>query len=160
MSIADLHFVLICSLKLSCESRYPPRYQMVEHLFIVSSMTLIVFSLHFVSCCLPPKYRNSVLDSFNLSLTASIHALMSLSEDSRVAMVSCSYLVPDLNSLHTERSSANPVRVRSFFMTSWIVEAYAIKRKAPCTDPRGTLKFMVFFNLSMSHLWNFKSLWN
>ena len=74
----------------------------------------------------------------------SIHALMSLSEDSRVAMVSCSCTVPDLNCLRIEWLSANPVRVRSFLMTSWIVEAYTIKRKAPCTDPWGTLKLMVF----------------
>ena len=128
LSTADLHFVLTCSLKLSRESRYAPRYLMVEHLFIVSSMTLIVFSLHFLSCCLLPKYINSVLDSFNQSLTASIHALMSLSEDSRVTMVSCSCSVPDLNCLHIEWSSANPVRVRFFFTTSCIVDAYAIKR--------------------------------
>ena len=55
LSTADLHFVLICSFKLSCESRYAPRYLTVEHLFIVSSMTLIVFSLNFLSCCLLPK---------------------------------------------------------------------------------------------------------
>ena len=29
-------------------------------------------------------------------------------------------------------------------MTSWIVEAYTIKRKAPCTDSWDMLKFMVF----------------
>ena len=126
-NIADLHFVLICSLKLSCESRYCPRYQTVEHLSVVSLMTLIVFSLDFESCCPLPKYINSVLDSFSLSLTASIHALISLSEDSRITMVSCSCLVPDLNYLHIEWLSTNPVRVRSSFMTSWMVEAYAIK---------------------------------
>ena len=144
LSTADFHFVLICSLKLSCESRYAPKYLTVEHLFIVSLMTLIVFSLHFLSCCPLPKYMNSVLDLFNLSLTASIHALMSLSEDSRIAVVSCSCPVPYLNCLHIEWLSANPGRMRSFFTTSWIVETYAIKRKAPCTDPWGTLKLMVF----------------
>ena len=143
-NITDLHFVLICSLKLSCESSYPPRYWTVEHLSIVSLMTLIVFSLHFESCCPLPMYINSVLDSFSLSLTAFIHALISLSEDSRIAIVSCSCLVPDLNCLHIEWSSANPVRVRSSFMTSWIVEPYAVKRKASCTGPWGMLKFMVF----------------
>ena len=144
LSTADLHFVSICSLKLSCESRYAPRYLMVEHLFIVSSMTLIVFSLHFLSCCPLLKYKNSVLDLFNLSLTASIQALISLREDSRIAIVSCSRPAPGLNCLHIEWSSVNPVRVRSFFTTSWIVEVYAIKRKATCTDPWGMLKLMVF----------------
>ena len=116
--IAALHFVFMCSLKLSCESRYSPRYQTVEHLSVFSLMTLIVFSVHFESCCPLPKYINSVFDSFSLSLTASIHALISLREDSRVAMVSCSSLVPDLNCLHIEWSSVNPVSVRSSFTTS------------------------------------------
>ena len=128
-NIADLHFVIICSLKWSCEPRYPPRYRTVEHLSVVSLMTLIVFSLHFESCCPLPKYINSVLDSFSLSLIASIHALISLSEDSSIATGSCSYLAPDLNCLHIEWSSTNPVRVRSFITTSWIVEAYAIKEE-------------------------------
>ena len=98
--ISALHLVLICSLKLSCESRYPPRYWTAEHLSIVSLMTLIVFSQHFKSCCPLPKYINSVLDSFSLSLTASIHALTYSSEDLRIAMVSCSYLVPGLNCMY------------------------------------------------------------
>ena len=58
----------MCSLKLSCELRYPPRYLTVEHLSIVSLMTLVVFSLHFESGCLVPKYMNSVLDLFSFSL--------------------------------------------------------------------------------------------
>ena len=149
--IAALDFVFICSLKLSCESRYPPRYQTVEHLSIVSLMTLIVFSLHFESCCPLQKYINSVFGSFRLSLTASIHALISLGEDTGVTMVSCSCLVPDLNCLHIQWSSANPVGVRSSFKTSCIVETYAIKRKTPCTDPWGMLKF-IFFLLCMCHL--------
>ena len=143
-NIAALHFVLICFLKLSSELRYALRYWAVGHLAIVSLMTLIVLSLHFESCCSLPNYINSVLDLFNLSLTASIHALMSLSEDSRIAMVSCSCLVPDLNCLHIEWFSANPVKVRSSFTTSWVVEAYAIKRKASCMDPWGMVKLMVF----------------
>ena len=84
--IAALHLVLMCSLKLSCQSRYLT----VEHLSIVSLMTLIVFSLHFESCCSLPKYINSVLDSFSFSLRVSIHALTSSSEGLRIAMVSYS----------------------------------------------------------------------
>ena len=133
--IAALHFAFICSLKLSCESKYPPRYWTVEHLSIVSLMTLVVFALHFESCCPLLKYINSFFDSFSLSLTKSIHALISLREGSRVTMVSCSCLVPDLNCLHIEWSSTNPVSVRSSFSTSCIVEAYATKRKAPVQIP-------------------------
>ena len=140
--IAALYLVLMCSLKLSCESRYPPRYLTIKHLSIVLWMTLIIFSLLFVKCCPLPKYINFVLDSFSLSLTVLIHALTSSGEDSRIAIVSCSCLVPDLNYLCMGWSSANPFRVRSSLMTSQIVEAFAMKMKAPCIDPWGMLNII------------------
>ena len=50
----------------------------------------------FLSCCLLPKYMNSVLDLLSLSLTSSIHSFILSIASSMITMVSYS-VFPGLN---------------------------------------------------------------
>ena len=104
-----LHLFLMCCLNVSVLSRYPPRYLMTLDLSMFSSSTFRLFVVHLFRCGLLPNSINSVLDSFILSLTASIHFLI-LSIDLLMAVITvCSSLLDfALKLILIEWSSANP----------------------------------------------------
>ena len=123
--IAALHFIFMCSLKLSSESSYAPRYLVIPVPFITSSLIFSLFVMHFSSCLGLSKYINSVLLLFIFSHTWSIQVLISCNDSSMILMVSSSSLwssLLDLKVFLMLWSSANPFSV-SWSTTSSMVEA-------------------------------------
>ena len=86
-SAAALHLMCMWSLKVMLESRCSPKYWTSVDFLINSPMTFIAVWVALVSCCLLPKWVNSVFASFGLSFTASIQALMSCMDFSMMAML-------------------------------------------------------------------------
>ena len=139
-SMAALHFLVTWSLKLSDASSQTPRYLMTSLLRIKSPATSIELVKHLCSCGALPKWMNSVLEGFILSLAWSIHCLMlSRQLSSLVMVVVSSCVLPALNVFLTLWSSAKPLNCKSLGTTSWRGEQYRLKMLAPTQLPCGTL---------------------
>ena len=96
--------------------------------------------VHFDSCLANPKYMNSVLAGFILSLISSIQFLilsMHVSIDDSVS--DSSSLLEALKGFLTLWSSANPLSCKSGGITSCRGEQYRLKIFAPAQLPCGTL---------------------
>ena len=123
--IIAMHFIFMCSLKFSFESRYAPRYLVIHVLFITISLTFILFVMYFSTCLGPSKYINSVFLSLIFSCTWSIQVLISCNDSSMILMVLSSSLwssLLDLKVFLMLWSSANPFSV-SWSTTSSMVDA-------------------------------------
>ena len=129
----------MCSLKFSSESRYAPRYLVIPVLFVTSSLTFILFVMHFSSCLGPPKYINSVLLSFMFSHTWFMQVLISCNDSSMTLMMLSSSLWSSLLDLKVFlmlwSSAIHLVWVGLLHLTSSMVEAQVMNRNAPCILP-------------------------
>ena len=115
-------------------------YLMTSLLNIKSPAMLMELDEHLRSCTALPKYMNSVLDGFILSLVSFIHCLMLIRHSSScaIAFVS-SVLLLALNAFLTLWSSAKPLSCKCSGTTSCSGEQYRLKMFAPTQLPCGTL---------------------
>ena len=113
-----------------------PRYFMEWDLTIKSPTTFRSSMMHFLSCGLFPKYMNSVLAGYILSLTASIQGLMLSMHVCRLCMVVSSWTFdPALKLLLMLWSSAKPLRDKSDGKNSCSVKQYKLKMLTPTQEP-------------------------
>ena len=122
-SIALLHFLVMCCLRLRLLSIHTPRYLMVSVLSTKSPAIFMVPVVHLLSWCWLPKYMNSILVVFIFRRVSSIHLLMlSMHSSIILTVLASSALSLALNSLLTLWSSANPFNRKLLGTTSCSVE--------------------------------------
>ena len=150
---AVLHLILMCFFSVRLVSKYPPRNLIWSVLATVSPFTTSLFIVTFLSCCVLPKWINSVLLQFIFSHTLSIIFLISAMQLVRSKSVSFSFCNPGLKAFMMLWSSVNPFRLIFSGHESFSTLLYETNMKAPVQLPWGALKVRSFSVEYLSFTW-------